>query len=91
MPAQVAGDGQHTTRDAHQGVPGSFVSAGMGGRSSGEHRLPGPNQQVTADLRGKRVLLILKPDKLGFQIAHALLEAAHLGDHAEIGPADVAE
>jgi hypothetical protein len=44
-----------------------------------------------ADLRGKRVLLILKPDKFGFKITNALLEAAHLIDRTEIGPADVAE
>jgi hypothetical protein len=44
-----------------------------------------------AYLRGKRVLLVLKPHKLGFKIANALLEAAHLVDHAEIGPANVAE
>jgi hypothetical protein len=42
-------------------------------------------------LRGKRVLLVLQPDKLGFKIANALLEATHLIDHAEIGPANVAE
>jgi hypothetical protein len=44
-----------------------------------------------ADLRSKRVLLVLKPDKLGFKITNPLLEAAHLVDHTEIGPADVAE
>jgi hypothetical protein len=42
-------------------------------------------------LHGKCVLLLLKPDKLGFKIANSLLEATHLIDHAEIGPADVAE
>lgn len=40
---------------------------------------------------GKRVVLFLKPHKLGFQVANALLETAHLGDHAGIGTADVAE
>ena len=44
-----------------------------------------------ANLHGQRVLFLLKPDKLGFKITHALLEATHLVDHAEIGPADVAE
>jgi hypothetical protein len=44
-----------------------------------------------ANLRGKRVLLVLKPEKLGFEVANTLLEATHLVDHAEIGPADVAE
>jgi hypothetical protein len=67
------------------------VSAGQGGRSSGERRLARPNQQVMSNVHGKRVLFFLKPDKLGFKITNALLEASHLVDHAEIGPADVAE
>jgi hypothetical protein len=58
---------------------------------SGEYRLAGPNQQVIADLRHQRILFVLKPDKLGFQVADTLLETTHLVDHAEIGPADVAE
>ncbi len=44
-----------------------------------------------ADLRGKRVVLFLEPQKLGFQITYTLLETAHLGDHAGIGAADVTE
>ncbi len=44
-----------------------------------------------ADLHGKRILLLLKPDKLGFKVANALLETTHLVDHTEIGAADVAE
>jgi hypothetical protein len=44
-----------------------------------------------ADLRGKRILLVLKPKKLGFEVANTLLETTHLVDHAEIWPADVAE
>jgi hypothetical protein len=43
------------------------------------------------DLHGKRVLLLLKPHKLGFEVANTLLEATHLVDRTEIGPADVAE
>ena len=42
-------------------------------------------------LRGERVVLFLKPVKLGFEVANALLETAHLRDHAGIGTADVAE
>jgi len=42
-------------------------------------------------LHGQRVLLLLKPDKLGFKVANSLLEATHLIDHPGIGPADVAE
>jgi hypothetical protein len=63
----------------------------VGGRSSGERWFAVPNHQVMSDLHGKRVLFLLKPDKLGFKIANTLLEATHLIDHAEIGPADVAE
>ena len=66
------------------------VSARSCGYSSGEYRLTGPNQQVMADLRSERVLLVLKPDKLSFKITNALLEAAHLVDHTQIGSADVA-
>jgi hypothetical protein len=72
------------------GVP-ILASVRPGGYRSGKHRLAGPNQQVLANLRGKRVLLVLKPEKFGFQVTNTLLEATHLVDHAEIGPADVAE
>jgi hypothetical protein len=41
--------------------------------------------------RSECVVLFLEPDKLGFQVANALLEAAHFGDHARIVTADVAE
>jgi hypothetical protein len=44
-----------------------------------------------ASLNRKRVVLFLKPHKLGFQVAYSLLEAAHLGNDAGIGTADVAE
>jgi hypothetical protein len=44
-----------------------------------------------ASLNRKRVILFLKPDKLGFQVAYSLLEAAHLRNDAGIGTADVAE
>ncbi|HEU5389816.1 MAG TPA: hypothetical protein VFV73_28350 [Streptosporangiaceae bacterium] len=43
------------------------------------------------DADGKRVVFFLEPDKPGFQVAGTLLQAAHLGDHAGIGTADVAE
>ena len=39
----------------------------------------------------ERVVLFLEPDKLGFQVPYSLLEAAHLGNHAGVGTADVAE
>jgi hypothetical protein len=42
-------------------------------------------------LNRKRVILLLEPNKLGFQVAYSLLEAAHLGNDAGIGTADVAE
>ena len=62
-------------------------------RSSGKRRLAVQYEHVIlmTDASGKRVVLFLKPDKLGFQVANTLLETAHLGDHARIGTADVAE
>jgi hypothetical protein len=44
-----------------------------------------------SSLNRKRVILFLKPYKLGFQVAYSLLEAAHLGNDAGIGTADVAK
>jgi hypothetical protein len=48
-------------------------------RSSGERGLTVQNEHVliVAEPRGKRVVLVLKPGKLGFQIANALLETTH--------------
>jgi hypothetical protein len=46
---------------------------------------------ILPDLGSKCVVLFLEPYKLGFQIANALLEAAHFRHHAGIGTADVAE
>jgi hypothetical protein len=40
---------------------------------------------------GKRVVLVLKPDKLSFEVANTLLETAHLRNDARIETADVAE
>ena len=42
-------------------------------------------------LQRKRVVLFLEPDKLGFQVPYSLLEAAHLGNYAGVGTADVTE
>jgi hypothetical protein len=39
----------------------------------------------------EHIVLVLKPGKLGLQVAYSLLQAAHLCDHAGIRPADVAE
>ncbi len=62
-------------------------------RSSGERWLAVQNEHVilVTVASGKCVVLVLKPDKLGFEVANTLLETAHLGDHARIGTADVAE
>jgi hypothetical protein len=61
-------------------------------RSSDERRLAIRHQHVlVASLNHKRVILFLKPYKLSFEVAYSLLEAAHLGYHAGIGTADVAE
>jgi hypothetical protein len=61
-------------------------------RSLDERGLALPYQHVlVSSLNRKRVILFLKPHKLGFQVAYSLLEAAHLRNDAGIGPADVAE
>jgi hypothetical protein len=44
----------------------------------GERRLADWNQQVVADRSDKHNVLVLKPGKLGFQVAYSLLQAAHL-------------
>jgi hypothetical protein len=61
--------------------------------SSGESWLAVQYQHVilVTGSGDKCVVLFLEPHKLGFQVANALLETAHLGDHAGIGTADVAE
>jgi len=60
---------------------------------SGKRRLAIQYEHVIllTDASGKRVVLFLQPDKLGFQVANTLLETTHLGDHAGIRTADVAE
>ena len=60
---------------------------------SGERRLTVQDEHVilVTVTSGKRVVLFLEPHKLGFQVANTLLETAHLGDHAGIRTADVAE
>ncbi len=61
-------------------------------RSSDERWLAIRNQHVlVACLNRERVILFLKPYKLGFQVAYSLLEAAHLRNDAGIRTADVAE
>ncbi len=63
-------------------------------RPSGERWLAVPHQHVlvlVGCLERQRVVLFLEPHKLGFQVPYSLLEAAHLGNHAGIGTADVAE
>jgi hypothetical protein len=62
-------------------------------RLSGQRRLTVQYEHVvlgTAASR-ERILLFLEPNKLGFQVANTLLKTAHLGDHARIWTADVAE
>jgi hypothetical protein len=62
-------------------------------RSSGKRGLPVKNQHVLVvrEPRSKGIVLFLEPHKLGFQVANALLETTHFGDHAGIGTADVTE
>ena len=61
-------------------------------RSSDERGLTFRDQHVlVGSLNRKRVILFLKPNQLGFQVAYSLLEAAHLGNDAGIRTAHVAE
>jgi hypothetical protein len=62
-------------------------------RSSGKRGLAVENEHVLVmrQPRGERIVHFLEPDKLGFQVANALLETAHFGDHTRVGTADVAE
>jgi hypothetical protein len=62
-------------------------------RLSGERGLAIQNQDVLVvrQPRSKSVVLVLKPHKLGFQVANALLETAHFRDHTRVGTTDVAE
>jgi hypothetical protein len=59
---------------------------------SGKRRLTIENEHVFVMRQacGESVVLSLEPGKLGFQVANALLQATHFGDHARIGTADVA-
>jgi hypothetical protein len=75
-------------------APAGFARVKQGSlRSSGKRRLAVQNEHIIplSAASGKRVVLFLEPHKLGFQVANALLQAAHLGDHAWIWAADVAE
>jgi hypothetical protein len=87
--------GRYTTkRGAAKGAPDPFFCrfAASRPRSSDVRRLAVRHQHVlVASLNRERVILFLKPYKLGFEVAYSLLEAAHLGNHAGIGTADVAE
>jgi hypothetical protein len=62
-------------------------------RSSGKRGLTVQNEHVlvVAEPRCKRVVLVLEPGKLGFQVANTLLETAHFRDHTRVGTADVAK
>jgi hypothetical protein len=81
-----------TKRGATTGAPGSFLSVFPCGQRSGERRFAVRHQHVLVSrLYGERVVFFLEPDKLGFQVTYSLLQAAHLGKHAGIGTADVAE
>jgi hypothetical protein len=60
---------------------------------SGKRGLTVENEHVLVvrQARGKGVVLGLKPGKLGFQVANALLETTHFGEHTRIGSADMTE
>ena len=63
------------------------------GRTLGERRFPIiESQDFHVLLNGcQRIVLRLKPQKLGFQIPYAPLKTPHLRDHTGVGTADVAE
>ena len=88
-------NGQITTkRGAAIGAPDPFFCrfAASRLRPSDVRRLAVRHQHVlVTSLNRECVILFLKPYKLGFEVAYSLLEAAHLGNHAGIGTADVAE
>jgi hypothetical protein len=58
---------------------------------SGQSRFANGNQQLVPSFSGQRVVLLLEPVQRCFEITHSLLKAAHLGDHARVRPAYVAE
>jgi hypothetical protein len=62
-------------------------------RSSGKRGLAVENEHVLVmrQPRSERIVLVLEPSKLSFQVANTLLETTHFGDHARIWTADVAE
>jgi hypothetical protein len=61
-------------------------------RRSGERWFAVRNQHaIVRCIRRERVVFFLEPNKFGFQVPYTLLEAAHLGYHAGIGTANVAE
>jgi len=64
----------------------------LAGRRSGERGFAVRHQHVRVGcLYRERLVLFLEPDKLGFQVSYSLLEAAHLGNDAGVGTADVTE
>ena len=80
-----------TKRGAAIGAPGSSLSFSRGQRS-GERGFAVRYQHVLVGcLYVERFVLFLEPDKLGFQVSYSLLEAAHLGNDAGIGTADMAK
>jgi hypothetical protein len=70
-------------------VPAQRSAAGWDGL--GERGLADRDEQLVTDLSGEGVVLLLKPVNCGLEVTHPLLKTAHLGDHARIWPAYVAE
>jgi hypothetical protein len=80
-----------TKRGAGTGAPYSSLPFCRVQRS-GERRFAVRDQHVLVGrLYRQRFVLFLEPDKLGFQVPYSLLEAAHLGNDAGVGTADVTE
>ena len=79
-------------RGATADAPDSSFVVFLADQRSGERGFAVRDQHVCVSrLYRERFVLFLEPDKLGFQVPYSLLEAAHLGNHAGVGTADVAE
>jgi len=58
---------------------------------SGQHGLAVVEQHFMTDSRGEHVVDLLQPSKLGLEVAHTSLKAAHLRNHEGIWPANMAK
>jgi hypothetical protein len=84
--------GNNNEEGRHDRRPWFVFVVFLADRRSGERRFAVRHQHVRAGcLYRERLVLVLEPHKLGFQVPYSLLETAHLGNHTGVGTADVAE